>query len=92
MPSGQSHGGEADREKDNIWDRLHLLEERQHEIELLMTRELTQINAQLAQFLEVTKTFVTKERFFAVQLLAYGFAALLLTGVVGALLAKVMVK
>lgn len=75
-----------------IWEQLRRLENQIHATELTMTKEMTKLNEQIGQLLNLAQNYVTKERFQTVQLLVYGFAAIILTSVIGALLAKVMVK
>ena len=75
-----------------IWEKLERLEERIHSTELNMTQQLTRLNEQIGQLISMAQSYVTKERFQVVQVLVYGFAAIILTGVIGALLARVIAK
>ena len=75
-----------------IWEKLEKLEQRMHQTEVNMTQQLTKLNEQIGQLIGMAQTYVTKERFQVVQVLVYGFAAVILTSVIGALLAKVITK
>lgn len=75
-----------------VWERIHLIEEKNQESQVKLAREIAILNVQIAQLIKLAETFVTKERFFIIQLLVYGFAGLMLTSVLGALIAKVIIK
>lgn len=75
-----------------IWEKLEKLEQRIYTTEMNMTQQLTKLNEQIAQLISMAQTYVTKERFQMVQVIVYGFAAIILTSVIGALLAKVIAK
>lgn len=79
-------------EHDRIHERISGLEHRFNASELNVAIQLTNMNAKLTQILELASSYVTKERFQIVQLLVYGFTAIILTGVMGAIIAKVIVK
>jgi hypothetical protein len=61
-------------------------------VEVRIAEELATINTTLKQLLGMAESFVHKDKFQTIQMLVYGFAAIILTSVLGALVAKVVIK
>lgn len=81
-----------DEDERRLHERINLLESRLHETELALTKELSKMNEQIGTLISMAQTYVTKDRFQTVQLLVYGFAGIILTSVIGAMLARVVIK
>ena len=77
---------------DAIWKKFEVLEDRLQKTEIEMTKQLTKMNEQIATLISLAQGYVTKERFQIVQILVYGFAAIILTSVMGAIIAKAITK
>ena len=75
-----------------IWDKIEKIEGRIQATELMMTKELSKLNEQIGTLISMAQSYVTKERFQIVQILVYGFAAIILTSVMGAIIAKAISK
>ena len=75
-----------------LWEKLNALEARVHDTELKVVEKLTSLETKLAAVLELAQTYVTKERFQTVQLVVFGMVAIIMTSVIGALLAQVLTK
>ena len=82
----------AEDEHDKIHERINILETRLHETEIALTRELSKMNEQIGQLIQMGRTYVTNERFSIVQILVYGFSGIIMTSVIGAIIARVIVK
>ena len=81
-----------DPDHERLHTRITDLEGRFQKIEVMLASEFATLNASIKTLVLMAESYVTKERFQIVQILVYGFAAIILTGVIGALIAKVIVK
>ena len=72
--------------------RIDMVEHRINTMEVALTNQLTALNGQVNHLIGLAEKYVTQDRFKPVQLIVYGLVALMLTSVIGALLARVIVK
>lgn len=75
-----------------LHERINVLENRLHETEIALTKELSKMNEQIGQLIQMGKNYVTQERFSVVQILVYGFSGIIMTSVIGAVIARVIIK
>lgn len=73
-------------------ERITRIEGKVNSIEIELTKEFATLNAGVKTLIEAGAKYVSNERFQIIQILVYGFAGIVLTSVIGALIAKVISK
>ncbi len=79
-------------EQNQNYDRMRRLEDRVGSIEMDLSNQLTRLNGQIENLLELAKKYVIEERFKPVQVIVYGIVGMIMTSVLAAIVARVLIK